>query len=267
MDREGWPGAPIVIEDHPTVANLVGRVEHAAQLGTLVTDFTLIRAGALHRANGGYLVLEAEKLLTQPYAWERSSGRSAAGEIRVESVGQTLGLLTTVALEPEPIPLDVKVALTGDRRLYYLLCAHDPEFLELFKVQADFDDEVPRTPESDRARTRGLMATLARREGLRPLAAGAVARAIEQLSRMASDQERLSTDMGRLIDLLREADHMAGDAAGRCVTRADVAAAIAAAPAALRTGLRGDRMSSSARHVVRVETERRGRWGRSTRCP
>jgi lon-related putative ATP-dependent protease len=252
VDRDGHRGAPIVVEDHPTVANLVGRVEHAAQLGTLVTDHTLIRAGALHRANGGYLVLEAEQLLVQPYAWDALKRALTAREIRIESVGQTLGLLTGAALEPAPIPLTVKVALTGDRRIYYLLCAHDPEFLELFKVAADFADEVPRTPEAIGAYAR-LMATLARREGLRPLSAGAVARAIEHLSRVAADQDRLSTDMGRLIDLLREADHLAGAAGRPTVEVDDVSGAIGArrrrsgrVPEALREQL--------TRHVVRVET-------------
>ncbi|MFN8623795.1 MAG: ATP-binding protein, partial [Chloroflexota bacterium] len=104
VDRDGQTGAPLVTEDHPTVANLVGRVEHAAQMGMLVTDFTLIRAGALHRANGGYLVLEAQKVLAQPYAWDALKRALRSGEIRIESVGQTLGLLAGAALEPAPIP-------------------------------------------------------------------------------------------------------------------------------------------------------------------
>ncbi|MFN8623042.1 MAG: Lon-insertion domain-containing protein, partial [Chloroflexota bacterium] len=175
-----------------------------------------------------------------------------SGEIRIESVGQTLGLLAGAALEPAPIPLRVKVALTGDRQLYYLLCAYDPEFLELFKVQADFEDEVERTPGSIAAYA-GLMATLARREGLRPLAADAVARAIEQLSRFASDQSRLSTAVGRLLDLLREADHLAGDAGRDTVTGADVTAAMAARRR--RSGrIEQELQGQLARGVVRVET-------------
>ncbi len=252
VDSGRLHGAPFVVEDLPTVANLVGRVEHSAQLGTLVTDFTLVRAGALHRANGGYLVLEAEKLLAQPYAWDALKRALRGREIRIESVGQTLGLLTGATLEPQPIPLAVKVALTGDRRLYHLLCARDPEFLELFKVAADFSDEVPRTPTTIAAYA-GLMATLGRREGLRPLAADAVARSVEQLGRMVADQERLSTDMGRLMDLLREADHLAGQAGRDTVIGADVRAAIDARrhrsgriPEAMRDQL--------TRHIVRVET-------------
>ena len=183
-------GAPIVIEDHPTYANLVGRIEYVAQLGTLVTDFTLIRAGALHRANGGYLVLEADKVLMEPYAWEELKRALRTREVRVEPLGQSLGLLTTATLEPEPIPLDIKVALIGDRHLYYLLCAVDHEFLELFKVAADFADDVDWTPDNTALFAR-LIATLARREGLRPFSASAVARTIEHLARLAEDAEQL----------------------------------------------------------------------------
>ena len=252
VDRDGATCAPFVVEDHPSVANLVGRVEHAAHLGTLVTDFTLIRAGSLHRANGGYLVIDAEKLLTQPYAWEALKRALRTREVRVESVGQTLGLMTTVALEPQPIPLELKVALTGDRRLYYLLCAYDPEFLQLFKVQADFEDEIPRTPETIDAYAT-LMGTLARRSGLRPLTAEAVARAVEHLSRVAEDQARLSTQVGRLLDLLREADLLAGGAGKAAIGAPEVAAALAA------RRRRAGRISEAireqlARGVVRIET-------------
>lgn len=252
VDRDGATGAPFVVEDHPTYPNLVGRAEYEVHMGALVTDFTLIRAGALHRANGGYLVLEADKVLAQPLAWEQLKRALRSREIRVESVGQSLGLLATVALEPQPIPLDVKVALAGDRRLYYLLCALDPEFLELFKIQADFEDEIERTPASI-ATYAGLMATLVRREGLRPFEAGAIARAIEQLSRSASDQGKLSTQVGRLTDLLREADHLAGDAGRRAVSAADVQAAVAAR--ARRSGRVYEAvLESLTRHIARVET-------------
>ncbi|MFO1539288.1 MAG: Lon protease family protein [Chloroflexota bacterium] len=252
VDRNGGTSAPFVVADHPTVANLVGRVEHAAHLGTLVTDFTLIRPGALHRANGGYLVIAAEKLLTQPYAWESLKRALRTREVRVESVPQTLGLLTTVALEPAPIPLELKVALTGDRRLYYLLCAYDPEFLELFKVQADFEDEIPRTPETIAAYA-GLMATLARRAGLRPLTAGAVARAIEHLSRLAADQAHLATQVGRLIDLLREADLVAAGTGRAHIDTPEIDAALAARRR--RSGRIAEALQEQlALGVVRVET-------------
>jgi predicted ATP-dependent protease len=225
VQHEPGAGAPIVIEDHPTFANLVGRTEYVAQLGTLVTDFTLIRAGALHRANGGFLMLEADKVLTEPYAWEELKRALRTAEVRVEPLGQSLGLLTTATLEPEPIPLSVKVALVGDRRLYYLLCAYDRDFLELFKVAADFADDVDRTPASTGLYVE-LIATIARREGLRPFSTGAVARTVEFLSRLAGDAGKLSTHMGRLADVIREADQRAGTRNRTTVARTDVEHAI-----------------------------------------
>jgi len=225
VQHEQGAGAPIVIEDHPTYANLVGRTEYIAQLGTLVTDFSLIRAGALHRANGGYLVLEADKVLLEPYAWDQLKRALRSAEVRVEPLAQSLGLLTTATLDPEPIPLDVKVALIGDRRLYYLLCAYDHEFPELFKVAADFDDDLEWTPASTQLYA-GLIATIARREALRPFTAAAVARTIESLARIAEDGTKLSTHMGRLADLMRESDHWAGRRGRTTVTRSDVQHAI-----------------------------------------
>ena len=115
VDHGGAQGAPIVYEDNPSFANLLGRVEHSAQFGALITDFTLIKAGALHRANGGYLMLDMRKVLMQPYAWEGLKRALRSQEISIESLGQMLGLLSTVSLEPEPIPLDVKVVLMGER--------------------------------------------------------------------------------------------------------------------------------------------------------
>ncbi len=227
VDNAGRIGAPVVYEDNPTFANLVGRIEHISQLGALVTNFTLIKPGALHRANGGYLILDARKVLLEPYAWEGLKRALRARELRIESLGQALSLVSTVSLEPEPIPLSVKVALIGDRLLYYLLAARDPDFLELFKVPADFSEDVDRTPETDRIYAR-LIAGLARREGLRPFDAGGVARVIEAAARDAGDAQKVSTHMRSLNDLLVEADYFAGRAGRDVVTAADVQAAIEA---------------------------------------
>lgn len=211
----GQDGAPVVYEDNPTYQNLVGRVEYASQMGALVTDFNLIMPGALHRANGGYLILDARKVLSQPYAWEALKRVLRSREIRIESLGQALGLVSTVSLEPEPVPLDVKVILIGDRLLYYLLCDLDPDFGELFKVEADFDDRTERTRDNELLYAR-LMATVARKEGLRPLDRQGVARVIEHLSRVAGDAEKLSSSLRTVADLLGEADHWAGrDGNGR----------------------------------------------------
>ncbi len=225
VDHATGTGAPVVYEDNPTFQNLVGQVEYMAQLGALVTDFNLIRAGALHRANGGYLMLDAHKVLMQPYAWDGLKRALRSSEVRVESLGQSLGLISTVSLEPQPIPLDLKVVLIGERTLYYLLCQYDPEFNELFKVAVDFEEEMDRTEESQREHAQ-LIGMMARREKLLPLDRGAVARVIEHSSRMAGDADKLSTRMTTLADLLREADYWA-TAAGRSVISApEVQAAI-----------------------------------------
>jgi len=219
--------APIVLEDNPTHDNLVGRIEHIAQMGALVTDFTLIKPGALHRANGGYLILDALKLLSQPFAWDALKRALRSREVRTESLGQVLSLVSTVSLEPEPIPLDVKVVLVGQRMIYYLLHAHDPEFGELFKVVVDFEDDMERGADGDLLYAR-MIATLARREKLRPYDRTAVARLIEQASRGAEDVEKLSIRMRDLVDLLREADYWAGAAGGRTVAAEHVQRAIEA---------------------------------------
>ena len=226
VDHAEAIGAPVVFEDLPTQPSLLGRVEHTAQLGALVTDFSLIRAGALHRANGGYLVLDARRLLTQPFAWEELKRALRAGEIRIEPIGDRFGL-TTVSVEPEPIPLDTKVVLIGDRMVYYLLAELDPDFLELFKVQADFEEVIPREPDTERQYAQ-LLGTVAVRDGLHPLEAGAVAGIIDQAARLAGDSERLSTHMRRLTDLLREADDHAGRAGHAAIAATDVDEAIEA---------------------------------------
>jgi lon-related putative ATP-dependent protease len=218
-------GAPVVYEDHPTLANLVGRVEHVSELGNLVTDFTLIQAGALHRANGGYLIVDARRLLLQPLAWDELKRALRSKLIRIESLGQALSLSATASLEPEPVPLELKVVLLGERHLYYLLSQLDPEFEELFKVAADFEERIDRTPEGEELYAR-LLATFARREGLRPLDRGAVARAIEQASRRAADAFELQVHAETEADLLREADHIAGEAGEPVVLAAHVQQAL-----------------------------------------
>jgi predicted ATP-dependent protease len=218
-------GAPVIAEDHPTYANLLGRVEYVARFGTLVTDFALLKAGALHRANGGYLLLDAYKLLSQPFAWDGLKRALAAGELRTESLGQNFGLINTMALEPEPIPLDVKVVLLGERMIYYLLLAWEPEFAELFKVQVDFDDEFVRDAEHEHLYAR-LIAAQARRENLLPLDRGAVARVIEHAAREAGDAERISAQLEGLSDLLREADQHARALSAGAIDRDHVQAAI-----------------------------------------
>ena len=177
VDRSEPDRSSAVFEDFPTYANLLGRVEHIAQFGMLVTDFSLIKAGALHRANGGYLMLDVHKLLTLPFAWDALKRALSTREISIESVGQMYSLVSTESLEPEPIPLDLKVVLFGERIWYYLLYAWDPDFRDLFKIMADFEEEIPRSAESHDLYAR-LVATIARRGGMLPFDRGAVSRVI-----------------------------------------------------------------------------------------
>ncbi len=209
VDNAALEHAPVVYEDDPTYERLVGRIEHRAEMGTLFTDFHMIQAGALHRASGGYLILDARKLLSQPMAWQGLKQALRAGNIRIEPIGRVMGAISTVSLEPEPIPLDVKVVLVGERMIYYMLSEADPDFRRLFKVAADFDEQIERSDENNALFAR-LVATLARAEKLKPLDCAGVARALEYSARQAGDCERLSTRLEALADLLREADYWAG---------------------------------------------------------
>jgi lon-related putative ATP-dependent protease len=225
VDHSDSEGAPIVYEDNPTYQNLIGRVEHMAQMGALLTDFNLIKAGALHRANGGYLILDARKVLLQPYAWEGLKRALQAGQIRIESIGQMLSMISTVSLEPEPIPLKVKIALLGDRMLYYLLSQYDPDFDDLFKVAADFDEQMDRNEENQLLYAK-LIGSLARKDNLRPLDREAVARVIERSARLIEDSEKLSTRTRWVGDLLKEADYWASQHGNGTITATDVQRAI-----------------------------------------
>ncbi|SMF95722.1 lon-related putative ATP-dependent protease [Methylomagnum ishizawai] len=225
VDHDGESSAPIVCENLPTQANLIGRVEYQALMGALVTDFTMIKAGALHRANGGYLILDARKLLMQPYAWDSLKRTLETGEVRIEPLERTLGFLSTATLEPEPIPLDIKVILTGDRALYYWLSLYDPEFRELFKVAADFEETMDRDADGHALYAR-LIGSLARRNGLKPLDRDAVIRVVEWSARRVEDSEKLSTHWRGLDDLLKEADYWAGQQGRALIVREDVQTAI-----------------------------------------
>ena len=218
-------GAPVVYEDHPTYPNLIGQVEYLSHMGALSTDFTLIRPGALHRANGGYLVLDALKLLTQPYAWDALKRSLKSNQIRIESLGEMLGLLSTVSLKPETIPLKTKVILIGDRYLYYLLASLDPDFSELFKIAADFEEHTPRTPAAELDFAHWL-AALASHDNLLPLHRDAVARVVEHASRAAEDSTKLLTIRRVLSDLLTEADFLARQADHPAILAADVQSAL-----------------------------------------
>ncbi len=224
VDFSDMKSAPVIFEDHPNYSNLLGRIDHQAYMGSLVTDFTMIKPGALHKANGGYLILDARKLLFQPYSWETLKRTLQAHEIRIESLERALSLISTSSLEPEPIPLDLKIILVGEPLFYYLLSSYDPEFHNLFKVAADFDETVSR--ENNSHEYARLLATIARSENLRPLSQNAVARVIEHSSRLVGDAEKLFTHLRSIKDLLTESDYWAGDNGHVHITNSDVQQAI-----------------------------------------
>ena len=203
-DNSGVKGAPVIIEQNPTFDNLLGRIEKESQLGTLTTDFTLIRGGSLHRANGGYLIIRAEQLLRDLNVYDGLKRALKAQEIRIEDLPQRAGYASVRTLSPKPIPLDVKVVLIGDSNMYQLLFAYDPEFRELFKVKADFDYTMARTENNLRSYA-GFFTTLAINENLKHFDASAIAHLLEHSCRLAEDQEKLSTQFGLVADVAREA--------------------------------------------------------------
>jgi lon-related putative ATP-dependent protease len=253
VDNGGRQGAPVIYEDNPTYQNLLGRVEHLARFGALITDFNLVQAGALHRANGGYLILDAERLITGNFGWAALKRALQSGEIRIDTPEQAMSLASTVTLQPEPIALDVKVVLVGSPMLYYLLSSRDDDFAELFKVAADFDDRVPRTAEATLLYAR-VIATIVRRDRLRAFDRDAVARVIEHAARLAGDSDRLSTSMRVIVELLQEADQLAADGGKEVAGAVEVQAAI---DSQIR---RGDRIyrrmqEEIGRKTIRIETD------------
>lgn len=220
-------GAPVVYEANPTLLNLMGRAEHVAQMGTLVTDFTLLKAGALHKANGGFLVVDAEKLLREPFAWDALKRNLKAKHIAIESPAQYASLIATVSLEPEPIPLQVRIALVGNPMIFHLLQQYDNEFGTYFKVAADFGNSMNRSLESDENFAR-LIATMVQAAKLRPFDVQGVARLIEESSRQAEDSAKLSLNLTDLWDLVREADFFAQRDGAPLVGRPQVSEAVKA---------------------------------------
>ena len=201
-------GAPVIFEDLPTHLNLLGHVEQITQLGTVTTDVSMIRAGALHRANGGYLLLEASHLLEHPYAWQGLKRALQSRKIKLSSLEQMLTLTGSLSLSPAPIDLDIKVILLGEADLYYELLELEPEFDAVFKVRADFHDDVVRTSEHELALV-AKMADIIDYANLYPFDRHAQATLLEHLSLQAEEQDRLSLHSDLLIKLLHESNRHA----------------------------------------------------------
>lgn len=218
-------GAPVEFETKPTIENLTGDIEHLSYMGALITDFTMIKEGALHRANGGYLVLEALTLLTRPFAWEALKRALKESEVRPESIREQLRLVSTVSLEPEPIPLDVKVVLIGTPTLYYLLYQHDEDFEKLFKVKADFSLIMDREGNSVQSYAR-YIAACCHRENLPHFAPDAVALVAEEGARLAGDREKLTVRFLEVADLVRESAYWCRKNDGKVVSAEHVRRAV-----------------------------------------
>ncbi len=225
VDNADTKGAPIVYEANPTYENLLGRVQNEARMGVLTTDFTLVKGGAVHRANGGYLIVRIDELAKNPASYDGLKRSLQSGQILIEDTGQRLGMSSTKTLTPEPIPLDLKVVMIGDPAVYELLFAGDPDFPALFKVKAQFDETIPRNAANAGMYGRFLR-TLCEAEGLHHLEASAVAKVVEHGSRLAEDQEKLSTRFSEISDVVREADFYASEDHKDVITDAHVVKAL-----------------------------------------
>jgi len=225
IDNSGVKGAPVVIETNPNYQNLFGRTEKEAQFGALVTDFTMIRGGSLHKANNGYLIIPVEELLRNPFSYEGLKRALKSECIVIEELQERFGFISTKSLKPQPIPLKVKVILIGDPYLYQQLFILDMEFNELFKVKAEFDTTMARTGENVQQYA-AFVCTLCQKENLKHLEGSGLAKLIEYSQRLAQDQQKLSTRFAEVADIVREANFYATQEDSNLVTGEHVKKAI-----------------------------------------
>lgn len=225
VDNRTQQGAPVVFEDSPSYTSLFCRVEHTGEQGTPTTNFTLIKAGALHKANGGYLIIESRKLKKNRDAWEALKSALYTKQIRIKPIEHDSDTVKPISLEPIPIPLSVKVILLGERGVYYSLCQYDPDFTELFKVAIDFDEQIERNSKNIKLYAR-LIKTIADREKLKHFDASAVGAIIDHGSQLADDREKLSTHIRDIEDLLLESNYWASVANKETITHIEVKKAI-----------------------------------------
>ena len=225
VDNEKTEGAPVVFESNPTYNNLFGRIEHVMQYGGVaVTDFTMIRAGALHRSNGGYLVIDAREVLINPFVWDSLKRCIRNNEIRIEDVLEQYRFMSMVSLKPEPVQMRAKIVLIGTPWIYYILFHLDPDYRKFFKVKAEFDSSLARTPEimHDYAL---FIANHCRTEGLLPFHKSGVAALLEHTARMADNQSKLSSQFMEISDFIREISFWATKANRAIINGDDVRAA------------------------------------------
>lgn len=225
VDNKKLKGKPVIFEPNPNYSNLICRVEHTSQQGNMVTNFTLIRPGCLHLANGGYLILEMRKLKKYTEAWEALKSALYAEHIKIEPLDRVSGTLKPISLEPMPIPLNVKIILLGDRNTYYTLCQEDADFTELFKVVVDFDEQIERNNKNVKLYAQ-LIGAIVKRERLHPFHADAVAAIIDHSSRLSEDIEKLSTHIRDIEDLILESNYWANLRNAKVVRASDVKSTI-----------------------------------------
>ncbi|MGR8979135.1 MAG: Lon protease family protein [Gammaproteobacteria bacterium] len=226
VDHKLESGAPVILEPHPTYQNLFGRIEYASEQGILITNYRQICAGSLHKANGGYLIIEAEKLLAYPFVWEGIKRALQSGRIEIESPYSDLGI-NTITLRPEVIPLNVKIILVGSRDIYYLLEELDSEFNEMFRILADFDSYIPRNNETMQ-RFVTLMIRQARDTGAKPLTKTAIEALIEHSCRLAENQNHFSAHITDSLDIIAEANLMSKQGRHDNIDRMHIEQALAA---------------------------------------
>jgi lon-related putative ATP-dependent protease len=225
VDNSELKGAPVILELNPTFSNLFGRIEKEAQFGALYTDFTMIKSGSLHRANGGFLVMRIEDLLTNYQSWDGLKRTLRDCKLIIEEIGERMGFVATKSLRPEAIPLDTKIVIIGEPTFYYLLLQADLEFRELFKVKADFDSVMERTDKNIKDYA-AVICRICRDEKMKHLKNDALAKITEYSSRLADDQEKLSTLFKDIADIIREANFWAAEDESRLIQAKHIQKAI-----------------------------------------
>jgi lon-related putative ATP-dependent protease len=218
-------GAPVIYEKNPTYYNLFGKIEGKSQFGTITTNFTMIRSGSLHRANGGFLIVHAKDLLTNPFCWDTLKRALINQEITVENIGEQYRSVPIITLKPEAVELDLKIIMIGSPYIYYLLYNYDDEFSELFKIKADFDTEMTRNKENI-AKFADFISSVIKRDQLKEFSSGAVAAMIDFSSRLTGDREKLSTKFNEIIEILYESDVWADSYGEEVVSASSVKKAI-----------------------------------------
>jgi lon-related putative ATP-dependent protease len=225
IDNSDTTGAPVIMETNPTYHNLLGRTEKETQFGALTTDFSMIRGGSIHKANGGYLIIPVEELLRSPFSYDGLKRNLKDGHIIIEEPEERYGFLSVKTIKPQPIPLTAKIILIGDPNIYQMMFSRDSDFRELFKIKAEFDTTMPRTDEEVKAYA-AFVCTLCDREQLNHLDSSGLAKIIEYSSRIVEDQQKLSTQFSLIADIIRESNFYASEDKSEIITAEHIKKAI-----------------------------------------